>query len=250
VKRFYIGKIEQLSDDEVAGICISAGVKRDGDAWEPSGVDLSAYRQNPVVLRDHNPMLVIGTAASIGLSVAGDCIGIRIQFAATGVSAAADEARGLAKAGLLKGISAGIDPLDCEPLRNGSRGVRVLTSELLEVSLVSVPADQDALITARSFSLWLGSQAMLRSLPTVSAAARQRVLDAMARPTQGRHSPFDRDACINGRRQQFNTAWALGQGNDVERAARLNNERHADEVRAQREDESRRIRNMRGRSSG
>jgi HK97 family phage prohead protease len=223
LKRFYIGQVEQLSDDEVAGICISQGIKRDGDAWEPSGVDLTAYKQNPVILRDHDQSRVIGTAASIGLADGGKCIAIRIQFAPEGLSNAADEARGLAKAGMLKGISAGIDPIDTEPLRNGSRGMHVLTSELLEVSLVSVPADQDALITARSFSSRAGTLEMIAHLPRISQAAIDRVLSRAfaAGGERARIHPYQTTESYRQQRAAHARAvYAIGAGRAAERAQR------------------------------
>jgi hypothetical protein len=176
IQRLYAGQLEQVSEDEVAGVLISAGVKRDGAEWLPSGVALDEYRANPVVLRDHDPSKVIGCASAIGLVHC--AIAIKIQFAAPGISAVADEARGLAKAGFLRGLSAGIDPIDVEPIdpRYPREGIRVLTSTLLEASLVAVPADQDALITTRALASRPDVAAMLWSLPAISATAMKRAL--------------------------------------------------------------------------
>lgn len=226
MQRFYAGQIEQLSDDEVAGICITGDLARDGDVWVPAGVSLAEYRENPVVLRDHNPAWVIGTAASIGLSSDGSAIGIRIQFAPAGVSDVADEARGLAKAGMLRGISAGIDPIDVEPLRNGTSGVRITRSTLLEVSLVAIPADVSALITARSFRSRPETMTMLRSLPTISSYARERVLDRMRAPRPSARPVALLDPCSAARlaaeeqRRRTMAAWAVGQARDAEQRAR------------------------------
>jgi phage head maturation protease len=184
IQRLYAGHLEQISEDEVAGVLISAGVKRDGAEWLPSGVALDEYRANPVVLRDHDPAKVIGCASAIGL--VNGAIAIKIQFSAPGISAVADEARGLAKAGFLRGLSAGIDPIDVEPIdpRYPREGIRVLTSTLLEASLVAVPADQDALITTRALSSRPDVAAMLRSLPAISATAMERVLGRIGHETR------------------------------------------------------------------
>jgi HK97 family phage prohead protease len=226
--RFYTGQLEQLSEDEVAGIAISAGKKRDGDAWEPAGVDLTAFKRNPVILRDHDPGRVIGTATAIGLTSDGSAIAIKIQFAPPGISAVADEARGLAKAGILRGISAGVDPIEVEPLRDGTRGVRVISSELLEVSLVAVPADADARITQRSFGSGPGA-AMLRALPAISQHAMQTALGQVRRqheqPTPyhllSPREKFEFD------RQRTMATWALGQAREREDYARRQAEHRA-----------------------
>jgi hypothetical protein len=92
---FNLGPIEQLADDEVIGIAITGDVGRDGDIWEPRGIDLSEYKRNPIVLRQHDPDAIVGTAVAIGL-VDSNTIGVRIRFAPPGASAIADETRALA----------------------------------------------------------------------------------------------------------------------------------------------------------
>jgi len=227
----FVGQLEQIGEDEVAGLCITGSLARDGDIWVPSGIDLAAYKRNPVVLRDHDPMRVIGTASAIGLTSDGNGIAIRIQFAPPGVSDIADEARGLAKAGMLRGISAGIDPIESEPLRDGTRGVRITSAELLEVSLVAIPADSDALVTARSFSARRSTLAMLRSLPTVSESARQRVLHRLHQPPPrppGLMSAPERAAFYADQaRQRTMAVWAAGQASAAEDRERRRQELEA-----------------------
>ncbi len=172
---FSLGPIDQLADDEVCGIAISAGIKRDGDDWNPGGIDLTNYKANPIVLRNHNPDLIVGSAIAIGMINSSE-IGIRIKFAPPGVSDVADETRGLVKAGVIKGISAGIDPIECVPLdpQRPYGAIKVVRAELLEVSFVPIPADVVARVTARSFTSRPGGAAMLRSLPAISGRAIER----------------------------------------------------------------------------
>lgn len=222
IQRFYMGELEQLADDEVGGICISAGVKRDGCEWEPRGIDLTAFKRNPVVLRDHRPEWVIGAASAIGPVADWSAIAIRIKFAPPGVSAIADEARGLAKAGILRGISAGIDPRETEPIRGSYGGIRVLAAELLEVSLVSVPADADALVTARAFRSRPGAAAMLRALPAISTTAIEHVFASVGQVREqprpiGLMSDVERTRLYaEEARQRTMACWAVGQANDAE----------------------------------
>jgi len=226
INRLYLGPVEQVGDDEVAGICVSAGIKRDGCEWVPSGVDLTAFKRNPVILRDHDPSKVIGTATQIGLVPSGDAIAIRIQFPPIGISMDADVARGLAKSGALRALSAGIDPIDVEPIRGSGGGVRVLSAELLEVSLVAVPADADALVTARSYRAGPHMAAVLRALPRLSASAIRRALDQVAYAPEsqtpvGLMTPYERTAHYREAQARRTLAVsAVGFARDVERRER------------------------------
>jgi phage head maturation protease len=71
-----------------------------------------------------------------------------INFAPKGVSEIADETCALAKAGVLNAVSIGFRPLKSEPLRTG--GQKFTKWELLELSIVSVPANPSALIVQRA----------------------------------------------------------------------------------------------------
>ena len=77
---FSLGSVEQLAEDEVVGVAITGDVGRDGDVWCPQGVSLDNFKRNPIVLRQHNPDLVVGSAVAIGL-VDANTIGVRIKFA-------------------------------------------------------------------------------------------------------------------------------------------------------------------------
>jgi hypothetical protein len=70
------------------------------------------------------------------------------EFAPEGVSELADEYCALAKAGVINAVSVGFISLAREPLREG--GWRFASWELLELSLVSVPANPNALVIERS----------------------------------------------------------------------------------------------------
>ena len=109
-------------------------------------------RRNPIVLREHNPGQVVGSAVAVGFDSNSNSVAARIRFAPVGSSDIADETRLLCKAGVLRGISAGIEPITVEPLdpkRGPFAGLRVLKAELLEISLCAIPADSNALITQR-----------------------------------------------------------------------------------------------------
>jgi phage head maturation protease len=70
------------------------------------------------------------------------------EFAPEGVSELADEYCALTKSGVIKAVSVGFIPISYEPLRAGRRYTKW---ELLELSLVSVPANPNALVIERSY---------------------------------------------------------------------------------------------------
>jgi HK97 family phage major capsid protein len=75
----------------------------------------------------------------------------RLKLAARGTSNRIDEIISLIEQGVLKAVSVGFRPIETEPLGNG--GVRFKKHELLETSVVSVPANPSALAVAKSLNL-------------------------------------------------------------------------------------------------
>ena len=71
-----------------------------------------------------------------------------LELPAKGASEASDEAYQLVAEGYLRAVSVGFRPLEWEPMPDG-RGTRFTSVELLEISLVSVPANASALLAAR-----------------------------------------------------------------------------------------------------
>jgi HK97 family phage prohead protease len=118
---------------------------RAGDVMVPRGCMADAYFANPIVLADHDPTKPIGTAK---LDIADDHVGALIDFAPAGASAKADEYCALAKAGVLKTVSIGFAPIEFEPIKGA--GYRYAKWELMEISLVAVPANPEALVVNRS----------------------------------------------------------------------------------------------------
>ncbi len=124
---------------------------RDGDIIEPRGIDFTAYMKNPVVLYAHDYH---------SLPV-GKCVGIRVTD--TDVTASwkwlpndefAARVRNAWDAGFLNGTSVGFKPTKAERLGAGlPEGVRFVKCELLEFSIVPVPANQTAVRALKAFGL-------------------------------------------------------------------------------------------------
>ena len=169
-----------LVEGEVEVVISTAALARDGHILEPTGCDLTNYRANPVVLWQHNPDQPVGRATE--LVVEGDRIRARITFAPAGISAKADEIRGLVKTGIVSGISVGFDVQDGTPLdpKKPRGGQRFTKWELLECSFCSVPVDPGAAVTTRAETLETlpMDEPLTRAGKMLSAANKQRLDDA------------------------------------------------------------------------
>jgi HK97 family phage prohead protease len=149
--------IRALGENEVeVTVSTSNLVAQDGLMLMASGCQLDNYRKNPVWLWSHDPLTPVGRSTQIG--VQGAALNAKVAFAPAGVSPKADEVRGLVKSGVISAASIGFDfdAADCEPLdpkRPHAGGKRVKRWTLLECSFVAIPADPDALVTARARAL-------------------------------------------------------------------------------------------------
>ncbi len=151
-----IRKLVRLQATEVAPnrthlIAATSQLARDGHVLEPTGMDVSSFLRVGTILFDHDPKIPVGVPVAAEINRAGD-LEVEIEWAPEGVSAKADEIRGLVKAGILRAGSVGFDPIDTTPL-DPSRprgGQHITKSDLLELSIVSVPADTGAIVTQRS----------------------------------------------------------------------------------------------------
>lgn len=139
-----------LGDDEVEVIMSTAALARDGHVLIPAGARLDNYRANPIVLWSHNSDIPLGNVEDIAIE--GDMIRARVRFAPLGISDEADKYRGLVKAGVVRAVSVGFDPIVGEPIdpRKPKGGQRFSEWELWELSFCSVPVDSGALVTARA----------------------------------------------------------------------------------------------------
>lgn len=122
---------------------------RYGDVVEAKGWDLSWFLKNPIALFGHDNSFPIGTWDNVRVE-GGKLLG-KLKLAEAGTSARIDELRSLVQQKVLKAVSVGFKPIESEG--NGKRGIRFIRQELLETSLVSVPANPAALAVARSLNI-------------------------------------------------------------------------------------------------
>lgn len=117
---------------------------RDGDIVDIDTINLDNFLANPVVLPSHNNKeKVIGRVLEIKKEIIDDIKSLigTVQFA-VGLTKEADEYWGLYSEGFQKAVSIGFSSPRGEQT---DTGFRMFDSELLELSLVSIPANQIAL---------------------------------------------------------------------------------------------------------
>ena len=130
-----------------------ATVDRMGDIIDPKGWDLKWFKKNPIALFGHDSRFPIGKWADVRVE-GGKLLG-KLVFAEEGTSDRIDELIKLVKQGILRAVSVGFKPIKSVPI-DADRpydGYRYLEQELLETSLVSVPANPAAIALAKSLKL-------------------------------------------------------------------------------------------------
>lgn len=151
-KIFHIGStfkaFEEDDDIFIRGMASTADTDRVGDiieaaAWTKGG--LQNYLNNPVILFNHDYNQPIGRA--VELSTGDNGLQLKAKIAKS-----AGHVRELIKEGVLGAFSVGFRVKDAEYLKE-SDGYKIKDAELLEVSVVTVPANQAATFSlAKSFN--------------------------------------------------------------------------------------------------
>ena len=141
-----------LGEDDDGGLDIKGSASTDaldraGDiiergAWTKGGLD--NFKNNPVILFNHNYDRPIGRAKEIGVTDNGLELTARI-------SKSAGEIKDLIKDGVLGAFSVGFKVKDADYISE-TDGYKIKDAELFEVSVVSVPCNQTAVFSvAKSF---------------------------------------------------------------------------------------------------
>lgn len=143
LRKTYDPDIKQADDDRAREFVVStARVDREGDRIV--GWDLRNFRKNPVVLWSHQRMAPpIAKATSVVWT--GEKLRSTAQFPPPGTHAFADTVLEMIDAGLLNASSVGFQPLEGTVEPNSFGGFD-MSAELLEWSVVPVPANPGALI--------------------------------------------------------------------------------------------------------
>jgi hypothetical protein len=174
-------------------------VDRMGDVILVSGWDLANYKQNPVILWGHNagaPPIGLGSRVRSARVEDGRALVGDVTFVEEDVNPHAETIWRLADAGVLRTVSVGFQPIEAswgDDITEKERkkygvskyGVLYRRSELLETSIVSIPANPGAvelglkdlvskgLLTDGQASAWL------KEYPTSEEAALERARAAV-----------------------------------------------------------------------
>ncbi|MHB0923347.1 MAG: HK97 family phage prohead protease [Bellilinea sp.] len=161
------------------------GTDRAGDIVRATGARLENYRKNPVVMYGHDYSIPpIAKALTVEI-LPGAGIKSRFKFPTPGIHPLADTIRGLWTEGFINAASIGFEPIkavNLDPSR--AYGPQEYTEwELLEWSIVSIPANQSALRLAYQKTLAkvkngsLTDQALDLGLEVVKKAVRSGNID-------------------------------------------------------------------------
>jgi len=141
--------------EKVSFVASSATPDRYGDIIDQKGWILENYKKNPVVLLNHDSnQLPIGKG---NVYIRNDKLTIDVEFDSEDERAAEVERK--AKKGFMNAVSVGFRPLESKsrselPSDNkyyGQRGMYYSKAELLEVSIVTIPANGEATMLEQKF---------------------------------------------------------------------------------------------------
>jgi HK97 family phage prohead protease len=135
---------EEKENDIYTFVVSTPEVDRYGTIIVPSGIDYQAYLNNPIVLAQHDSdEWPIGRC--LGFAMNGENLEATIQIEC--ITEEGKKLNKLINAGFVKAVSVGIIPNEYEDKTIDGQKVTIYTkSELVEFSVVSVPANRQALL--------------------------------------------------------------------------------------------------------
>lgn len=190
-------EVKSVNDESrvISGWASTPDVDRQGDIVEPLGVK---YKNPLVLLWQHDHEKPIGTVDFGKPTEKG------VPFTATIATVnepgtlkdRVDEAWQSVKAGLIRAVSIGFRSLDSEPIK-GTYGVRYKSSEVYELSLVSVPAQAGAVFSVKSFDVGLPAASGKKEIPIVrltktagASATVKKKIPVVPKPEEGQDMKF------------------------------------------------------------
>lgn len=125
-------------------VASTEAVDRYGDVIRVAGWKLQNYLKNPVFLWGHRSgEPPIGKCVDLKIESNPPALVQTIEFASAATYPFADTVFQLYREGFMRAVSVGFMPLEMAPIPDG--GMEFLSQELLELSAVPIPANQEAL---------------------------------------------------------------------------------------------------------
>lgn len=158
---------QTTQDKPIKFVASTANPDRYGDVVDQKGWDLRAYNRNPVVLFNHNPaQMPIGKGRAY---VENEQLMLEVEFDQKDDMAKTIEQK--VRDGFINAVSVGFQPsktiarssLPADHPYHGKSGSYFQASELLEVSIVTIPANNEATLS-KQFSREIGLADVARSL--------------------------------------------------------------------------------------
>ena len=189
----FIHKTKLLDNSSVAALTLYDGILSDAsidaydDTIDPYGIECPDFL---IALLNHNKDWIIGKWHNP--RVEKGAYRAKLELVPEGTSQHGDEARMLLQHGFIRGISIGFQPISSEP-RPGSKkgGLNYSRVRLCEASLVSIPANSNAMLEMKSLGISDSTIKMLfrqNQNETLAAkiarakASRKRALEVLAMP--------------------------------------------------------------------
>jgi len=136
-------EITKADDGSFIAVASTNSVDRHGEIVDNNGWDLKAFKKNPVILWGHDHTEpAIGVSKRTWVEGSGKKARLMITPVLHDVTERARAVKALIEMGVIKTLSVGFKPLESPD------GVTFTKNELLEVSMVNVPANADAQMLA------------------------------------------------------------------------------------------------------
>jgi len=132
--------VEKQEDDSFIAVASTESQDRQGEVVEVGGWELKNFKKNPIILWGHDHMTPIGKAERVWIEKSGKP---KLMFKAfiSDATTRGREIKQLMQEGILRAFSVGFMPIDADENRYTKQ-------ELLEISVVSVPANPQAMTMA------------------------------------------------------------------------------------------------------
>ena len=177
----------QSEDNPYEFILSDESVDRLGDVIRVKGWQLDDFRKSPVALFQHNHDLPpIGVWENV--NVVGKQLRGTLKLAKQGTSELIDTIRSLIEQRIMRAVSVGFQALEANPRKGG--GYEFTKAALHEVSVVSIPANPNALAIAKALS------------PDVADKLFVQV-DAVARSSEGQSTHSIETPNLNATRERL-----------------------------------------------